>query len=130
MPETGRTDLQTIPNRIGRIQPMTLVIIHPAVNIGLLEQYWGKNPDWEVGEKEAEDTGWKMERIITNSSSENDKSNHACVGNWERSSHDENTWESFHNVNENAEESLNDYYVENLQMDKEKRFGKKKLRKH
>jgi hypothetical protein len=45
---------------------------------------------------------------------------------WEGYSHEENTWETFENVNENAKELLEEYYAENANMERDKRFGMEK----
>jgi len=38
--------------------------IHPVFNISLLEKYRGSNPEREVVEIEADDSGWKMKLAL------------------------------------------------------------------
>jgi hypothetical protein len=97
--------------------------IHPAFNISLLERYRGKNPEREVIEVEADDAGWTMEKIITSGPSNDDVSKHVFLVKWKNYTHEENTWDDFDNVMENAEELLKDYYDENPNVEKDKRFG-------
>jgi hypothetical protein len=102
--------------------------IHPKFNIALLDRYRGKNPDREVVEIEANDAGWKMEMVIGSGLSNNDAAKHVYLIKWEGYSHQENMWEMFENVNEHGRELLEEYYTGNANMEKDKRFGKKKPR--
>jgi len=68
-----------------------------------------------------------MEKIIASGPLNEDATKHIYLGMWEGYSYEENTWELFQNVNENARELLEEYHVENLNMEKDKRFGKEKL---
>jgi hypothetical protein len=103
--------------------------IHPTCNISLLERYRGKNPERDVIQVEADDAGWIMEKIIASGPSNNDVSKHVFLVKWKDCTHEENTWEEFENVAENAEGLLKDYYQENPNVEKDKRFGKEKSRR-
>ena len=46
--------------------------IHPVFNISLLEKCRGSNPEREVVEIEADDSGWKMESLIASGPSNHD----------------------------------------------------------
>jgi len=48
---------------------------------------------------------------------------------WKDYTHEENTWESFDNVFENAKELLEEYYKGNPNIEKDKRFGKEDTKK-
>ena len=100
--------------------------IHPTFNIGLLEKYQGKNPEKEVVEIEADDAGWKMELIITSGPLNDDVIKHVYLVKWEGYSHEENTWESYENVNENSRELLEDYYEKHDNMERDERFVRRK----
>jgi hypothetical protein len=100
--------------------------IHPTFNVSVLEKYRGKNPEREVVEIESDDAGWKMESIIASGPSNDDASKHVYLVKWEGYLHEENTWETFENVMENAEELLEEYYEKNENMEKDKRFVKRK----
>jgi hypothetical protein len=102
--------------------------IHPMFNIALLEQYLGKNPEREVIEIEADDADWEMEKVIASGPSNEDAEKPVFLVIWKGYSQAENTWEKFYNVDENARGLLEDYYVENANMLKDKRFGKQKPR--
>ena len=102
--------------------------IHPTFNISLLERYRGKNPEREVIEIEADDAGWTMENVIASGPSNDDASKHVFLVKWKDYTCEENTWETFDNVIENAEDLLKEYYKSNPNMEKDKRFGKEKLR--
>jgi len=102
--------------------------IHLTFNISVLERYRGKNPERKVIEIEAEDAGWTMEKILASGPSNDDVSKHVFLVKWKDYTHEENTWENFDNVMENAEGLLKDYYEENPNMEKDKRFGKEKSR--
>jgi len=113
--------------------------IHPVFNISLLEKYRGTNPEREVVEIEADDSGWKIESIIASGPSDDDGSKHVYLVKWEGFPHEENTWESYDNVVEFTYEVLEEYYKKNPMMEKDSRFGKgkpkekikkKKTRKH
>jgi len=113
--------------------------IHPVFNISLLEKYRGTNPEREVVEIEADDSGWKIELIIASGPSDDDGSKHVYLVKWEGFPHEENTWESYDNIAESAYEVLEEYYKKNPMMEKDSRFGKgkpkekikkKKTRKH
>lgn len=75
-------------------------------------------------EIEADDAGWKLEKIIATGPSNNNATKHVFLDKWEGYSHGENTWETSVNVNENARELLEEYYVQNASMEKDKGFGK------
>jgi hypothetical protein len=47
---------------------------------------------------------------------------------WKDCTDEEHTWENFDNVMENAEGLLKDYYEENPNVEKDKRFEKEKIR--
>jgi hypothetical protein len=100
--------------------------IHPTFNVSLLERYRGKNPEREVIEVEADDAGWTMEKIIASGPSSGDVSKHVFLVKWKDYTHEQNTWEDFDNVMENAEELLKEYYQENQNVEKDKRFGKER----
>jgi hypothetical protein len=102
--------------------------IHPTFNISLLERYRGNNPEREVIEIEVDDAGWTMEKVIASGPSNDDVSKHVFLVKWKDYTHKENPWESFDNVMENKEELLKDYYKENPNMEKDKRFAKEKAR--
>jgi hypothetical protein len=53
---------------------------------------------------------------------------HVYLVKWQGYLHEENTWESFENVNENARELLEEYHAENSNFEKDTRFGKENLR--
>jgi len=97
--------------------------IHPAFNVSLLEQYRGTNPETPAVEIEADDAGWTIEAIIASGPSNEDPNKHVFLVKWEGFTHEENTWESFENVNNNAQELLEKYYEENPDTEKDKRFG-------
>jgi len=120
---TGRND------RYCKLESPTTWKIHLTFNIALLQRYRGKSPERELIEIEADDTGWKMEKIIASGPSHNDASEHVYLVKWEGYWNEENTWETFENVNENARELLEESYAENENMDKHKRFGKEEPRK-
>jgi hypothetical protein len=103
--------------------------IHLMFNISRLERYRRKNPDMGVIELEADDAGWTIEKVIASGRSNDDVSNHVFLIKWKDYRHKENAWEKFDNVMENAEELLKDYYEENLNVEKDKRFGKEKTRR-
>jgi len=69
-----------------------------------------------------------MEKIIASAPLNDEATKHVYLVKWEGYSHEENTWETFENVNENARELLEEYYVENAKMEKDKRFGKENVR--
>jgi len=113
-------------NRYCKLQLPASWKIHLIFNILLLEQYQEKNPGREGIEIEADDAGWKMYMTIASGSSNNDGEKHVHLVMWEGYLHEDNTWETFVNVNENANELLEEYYAENANMGKDKRFGKEK----
>jgi hypothetical protein len=67
-----------------------------------------------------------MEKVIASGPSNNNAEKNVDLVKWEGYSHEENTWETFENVNENAKELLEEYYPENANMERDKRFGKEK----
>jgi hypothetical protein len=115
-------------NRYCKLELPSTWKIHPTFNISLLERYRGKNPEREVIEIEANDAGWMMEKIIASGPSNDDASKHVLWVKWKDYTHVENTWESFDNVMESAGSLLKDYYTENPNIEKDKRFGKEKTR--
>jgi len=100
--------------------------ILPVFNISLLDKYRGSNPDKEVVEIEADDSGWKTEWIIASGPSDDDATKHVYLVKWEGFPHEENTWESYDNVAESAYEVLEEYSRKNPMMEKDGRFGKNK----
>jgi len=98
--------------------------IHPTFNISLLERYRGEDPKKQVIEIEADDAGWKMESIIASGPSDDDARKHVYLVKWEGYSHDENTWENYENIAENAKELLKDYYKNNPTIAKDGRYVK------
>jgi hypothetical protein len=103
--------------------------IHPVFNISLLEKYRGTNPEKEVVEIEADDSGWKMESIIASGPCDYDATKHVFLVKWEGFPHEENTWEEYSNVAESSYELLEEYYGKNPAMEKDSRFGKKPKKK-
>jgi hypothetical protein len=99
--------------------------IHPVLNIALLEKYREKNREREVVEIEADDSGWKMEKIIASGPSNDDHKKHVYSAKWEGFSQEENTWESYDNIAESAYKLLEEFYEKNPMMEKDGRFGKK-----
>jgi len=100
--------------------------IYTVFNISLLEKYRGMNPEREVVEIEANDSGWKIESIIASGPSDDDALTHIYLVKWEGFPHEENTWESYDNVAESAYEVFEEYYRKNPMMEKDGRFGKNK----
>ena len=96
--------------------------IHPTFNISLLEKFRGKDPEKEVVEIEADDAGWKMESMIPSGPSNDDITKHVYLVKWEGYSHEDNTWETYENVMENAEKLLAEYYEKHANMEKDTRF--------
>jgi len=45
---------------------------------------------------------------------------------WEGYSHDENTWEKYENVSDNAVELLKEYYEKNSTIEGDGRYGKER----
>jgi hypothetical protein len=103
--------------------------IHPVFNISLLEKYRGSNPEREVVEIEADDSGWKMESIIASGPANDDHTKHVYLVKWEGFTHEENTWESYDNVKESAEDLLKEFYDKNPTMERDGRYGKEKIEK-
>jgi hypothetical protein len=100
--------------------------IHPTFTIALLERYRGDNPKKQVVEIEADDTGWKMESVIASGPSNDDPKKHVYLVKWEGYSYDENTWETYENVEDYSKKLLDDYYSKNPMMDRDGRYGKRK----
>ena len=73
-------------------------------------------------EIEADDSGWKMETIIASGPSENDHRKLIYLVKWEGFTQEENTWESFDNVNESAPNLLKEFYEKNPTMGKDGRY--------
>jgi hypothetical protein len=69
-----------------------------------------------------------MEKVIGSGPSNKDAVKHVYLIKWEGYLHQENMWQMFENVNENGRELLEEYYAGNANMEKDKRFGKKKPR--
>jgi len=113
-------------NRSCKLQLPSNWKTHPTFNISLLERYRGKNPESEVIEIEADDAGWRMEKALASGPSSDDTSKHVFFVKWKDYTHEQNTWESFENVMENAEDLLKDYYEGNPNMERDKRFGKER----
>jgi hypothetical protein len=103
--------------------------IHPVFNRSLLEKYRGRNPERELGEIEADDSGLKMGSIIASRPSDDDPSKHVYLEKWEGFSHEENTWECYDNVTESAHELLEEFYGNNPAMEKDGRFGRTEKKK-
>jgi hypothetical protein len=103
--------------------------IHPVFDISLLENFRGLNPEREVVEIEAGDSGWKMESIIASGPSNNDHRKHVHLVKWEGFTHEENTWESYDNVKESAKDLLKEFYEKNPTMERDSRYGKEKIEK-
>ena len=80
-------------------------------------------------EIEADDSGWKMESIIASGPSDHDHKKHVYLVKWEGLTHQENTWESYDNVKESAEDLLKEFYEKNPTMEKDSRYGKEKIGK-
>jgi len=57
--------------------------ICPTFNNGLLERYQGQNIEEKVVQIEANDAGWKMEKIIPSGPSDNNPNQHAFLVKWE-----------------------------------------------
>jgi hypothetical protein len=92
-------------------------------NIALLERYQGKKPERDVIEIEVDNAGWKMEKIIASGPSNDNAMKHVYLVKWEGFLYDESTSETFMNVDENARELFKEYYAENANVEKDKRFG-------
>jgi hypothetical protein len=103
--------------------------IHPVFNIALLERYRGKDPGKQMAEIEEDDSGWKMEKIIASGPSNDNAKKHVYLVKWEGFSQDENTWESYENVEESADELLEEYYEKNPTVEKDGRFVRRKEKK-
>jgi hypothetical protein len=70
-----------------------------------------------------------MEKVIASGPSNDDISKHVFLVIWKEYTHEENTCEDFDNIMENAEELLKEYYDENPNVAKDKRFGERKERR-
>jgi hypothetical protein len=101
--------------------------IHPTSNISLLERYRGMDPEREVVEIEADDKRWMMEMIMASRPSTEDATKHVYLAKWNFFSTNDNPWESFQNVNDNARGSMEDYYKNNPNTDNDKRYGARVL---
>ena len=77
-------------------------------------------------EIEADDSGWKMESIIASGPTDNDHKKHIYLEKWEGFTHEENTWESYENVKESAEDLLKEFYEKNPAMERDSRYGQEK----
>jgi len=99
--------------------------IHLTINKGLLGRYRGKGPEREEVEIEADDAGRKMENIIASGPSNNDAKKHVYLIRWETYTQEENTWETYENVVEYAEELLEEYYSNNENTEKDNRVVKR-----
>jgi len=53
--------------------------MHPTFYVVWLEPYGGKNPEWEVVDSNAEDTGWKIKNTIAREPSHHDESNYLLL---------------------------------------------------
>ena len=80
-------------------------------------------------EIEADDSGWKMESIIASGPSDSDHRKHVNLVKWEGFTHEENTWESYDNVKQSADNLLKEFYEKNPTMEKYSRYGKEKIGK-
>jgi len=89
--------------RYYKLESPTLWEIHPMFNICLLEKYRGEDPKKEVVEIEASDGWWTMETVIACGPSTDDATKHVYLVQWEGYSHEDNTWETYENVVQNAE---------------------------
>jgi len=69
-----------------------------------------------------------MEKVLASGPSNDNASKHVFLVKWKDYTQEENTWESFDNVNENAKGLLKDYYEANPNIERDKRFGKEKTR--
>jgi hypothetical protein len=69
-----------------------------------------------------------MEKILASGPSNDDVSKHVFLVKWKDYTHEENTWETFENVAENAEGLFKDYYQQNVNVERDKRVGKEKIR--
>jgi len=70
-----------------------------------------------------------MEYVIISGPSNDDTQKHMFLVGCEGYSPEENMWETFENVDENAIPLLEEYYVENANMEKDNRFRKEKSKK-
>jgi hypothetical protein len=68
-----------------------------------------------------------MEKIIAGGPSTRDETKYTYLVQWEAYFHEENQWEKFENVDENARELFEQYCVKNANMEKDTIFGKKNL---
>ena len=80
-------------------------------------------------EIEADDSGRKMESILASGPSNSDPRKHVYLVKWEGFTHEENTWESYDNVKESAEDLLKEFYEKNPTMEKDSRYGKETIEK-
>jgi len=100
--------------------------VHQTFNIAVLETYRETNLENEIEQIEPDNKGLMKETLIAGSPLNNDNSRHLYLVQWEGCPHEENTSERFETVINNVKESLEEYYKENPDMEKDKRFGKKK----
>jgi hypothetical protein len=99
------------------------------LNISLVEKYRASNPEGEVVEIEADDSGWMMEQIIASGPSDNDSEKHDYLLKWEDFTKEENTCACYDNVEEWTFEILKAFYEKNPTMEKDARFEKKVTKK-
>jgi hypothetical protein len=85
------------------------------------------DPEREVVEIEADDKRWMMEMIMASRPSTEDATKHVYLAKWNFFSTNDNPWESFQNVNDNARGSMEDYYKNNPNTDNDKRYGARVL---
>jgi len=97
--------------------------ILPTFKVSLLERYQGSDPGKHIVQIEADDAESIMKSIFASGPSNDNAKEHVFLVKWEEFSHEDNTWESFHNVNDNARELLENFYVENPNVENDKRFG-------
>jgi hypothetical protein len=70
-----------------------------------------------------------MEKTIASGPSDNNPKQHVFLVKWKDYSQEENMWETYENVAEHDKSLLKDYYVKNPTVEKDGRFGNKKLKK-
>lgn len=66
---------------------------------------------------EADDAGWMMDMIIASGLSNEGPSKRVYLIKWEGHSHEQNTWETYDNVMDHAEELLEEHYGRNEYME-------------
>jgi hypothetical protein len=74
-----------------------------------LEPYHRKNPEREVVDIEANDSGWKRESIVASGPSNDDSKKHVYQVKCDQIGHEDNKWEKYDNIDEHAHELLEEF---------------------